>query len=186
MFSSHHFLIRGQSSAYLNDCSLVPSFEERILGIGRLADQRRAAAELNAPHLCLYSPMMCLIKSLRDVERGQKGGEYEDAAQRDMAFLPLCEHVNIDLQSKRNAFTHPDTLSLSFSLFFHGHNYNQVHRKKCLALFLYYLAGDPEAEPRGSKERHRAPISCPKPSALANEKKDGPIRFHCGQTTRLS
>lgn len=74
MFSSHHFLIRGQSSAYLNDCSLVPSFEERILGIGRLADQRRAAAQLNALHLCLYLAMMSLIKSWRDVEEEGGGG----------------------------------------------------------------------------------------------------------------
>lgn len=55
---------------YLNDCSLVPSIEERILGKEKPADQRRAAAQLNALRLCLYSVMMCLIKSWRDVEGG--------------------------------------------------------------------------------------------------------------------
>lgn len=46
---------------------------------------------------------------------GGGGRGYEDAAPKDMAFLPLCKHVDSDLQRKRNAFTHPRKLSLSLS-----------------------------------------------------------------------
>lgn len=56
--------------AYLNDCSLVRSFEEGILGRGRRADQKGAAAGLNVPRLCLYSAMLHVIKSRGGVEEG--------------------------------------------------------------------------------------------------------------------
>lgn len=58
-FVSHNSLIKG--SSYLNDCSLV----REDSGKRPAADQRRAAAALR---LCLYSPIMCLIKGERDVE----------------------------------------------------------------------------------------------------------------------
>lgn len=186
MFSSHHFLIRGQSSAYLNDCSLVPSFAERILGIGRLADQRRAAAQLNAPHLCLYSSMMCLIKSWRDVEEGEEG---ESGGMRMLLRKIWLSFLCASMWTHRFAecfHTSQHTLSFSFP-FSHGHNHIYTERRKKnkgLALFLHSLAGDPEAEPGGRETQLLFPA--PKPLVLANEKRDCPIRFHCGQTTRLS
>lgn len=70
--SLHSILIKGlvfissfpHQRPNLNYCSLVPQIEERILGIGRLADQRQAAAQLNTLNLCLYLLMMYLIKEL--------------------------------------------------------------------------------------------------------------------------
>lgn len=97
---------------------MVPSFEERILGIGRLADQRRASSRAKRSTSLFILADDVSDKELEGCGEGaKKRGGYEDAAQRDMAFLPLCEHVNTDLQSKKNAFTHPGTLSLAFSLF---------------------------------------------------------------------
>lgn len=52
-------------------------------------------------------------------------------------------------------------------------------KKRVLALVLHSLAGDPEAEPEGRETQLLFPA--PKPSALANEKRNRPIRFHSGQ-----
>lgn len=92
LFLSHHFLIRGQSSAYLNDCSLVPSFEERILERERPADQRRAVARLNALCLCLDSVMMCVIKNWWDV--GNDGGGIQGCCSKRYGFpSSACEQA---------------------------------------------------------------------------------------------
>ena len=93
-----------------------------------------------------------------------------------------CGHTDL-----LNAFTHPSTLSLSLSLtdtITITYTQRREKKNKGLALFLHSLAGDPEAEPGGRETQLLFPA--PKPSALANEKRDCPIRFHCGQTTRLS
>lgn len=94
MFLSHHFLIRGQDSPYLNDGSLVPPFEERILGIGRPGDQRASSSTAKcSPSLFIRSDDVCdkrAGRSWRDVEEGSA----EDAAPNDMAFLPLHKHAD--------------------------------------------------------------------------------------------
>lgn len=97
-FVSHQSLIKG--SSYLNDCSLVRSSEERILGRGRL-QIRGEQQQLNALCLCLYSPIMCLIKSERDVEGA--GGARMLLQKIWLSFLSERACAHTDLQSKRNA-----------------------------------------------------------------------------------
>lgn len=97
------------------------------------------------------------------------GGEdagYEDAAPKDMPFLP----GSAGLREERNAFTHPGTL-FPFSLV-------DAERKKIK------LSGCvpslPAGRPRGRAGRKRETqlrFPAPKPSALANERRHCPIRF---------
>lgn len=97
----------------------------------------------------------------------ERGGE--DAAPKDTAFLPLrasmCTH----------RFAEYKECSRMISLV---NTSREKTLEEGLALFLYSLAGDP-------KGGGAAPISCLKPSALANEKTERPIRFHCGQIAQL-
>lgn len=81
---------------------------------------------------------------------------YEDAARKDMPFLPGYA----GLREERNAFTHPGTLS-PFSLV-------DAERKKIRWLWLRSLALSLSAgRPRGRARRKRqregdaAPVSCP-------------------------
>lgn len=133
--------------------------------------------------------MMCLIKSCRDVEEEEEErGVWGCCSER--YGLPSSVRVvrQMDLQSKKKAFTHPGTLffSFPFPLWTRSqlHTRREREKKRGLAVFLYSLAGDPEAEPGGRETQLLFPVA--KPSALANEKRERPIRFHCGQTTRLS
>ena len=87
-----------------------------------------------------------------------------------------------DLQSEMLLHVPAHALFLSWTqsqLYTH-----RKEKKRGLATFLHSLAGDPEAEP--GEERDTARISCPRPSALANEKRGRPIWFHCEQTLLLS
>lgn len=85
---------------------------------------------------------------------------YEDAAPKDMAFLPLCEHVDAQICRVKPVLSHIPAHSL-FLFPFLSRTQSQSHthekkkkrkerkKKKSLALFLHFLARDPEAEPGG-------------------------------------
>lgn len=132
-------------------------------------------------------------KELEGCGRGGGGGRGMRMLLQKIWLSFLCASMWTHTQPlrnmhvcKTNAHAHPSTLSLSLlpSLLNTITVIYTQKKKQRLALFLHSLAGDPEAEP--GEERDTAPISCPKPSALANEKRDRPIWFHCEQTTRLS
>ena len=66
-----------------------------------------------------------------------------------------------------------------------SHTHTRTQRKK-VWLGSFALWQDTPSPSRGEERDTAAPISCPKPSLLANKKRDLPILFHCGRTTRLS
>lgn len=69
-----------------------------------------------------------------------------------------------------------------------NHNNINTKRKKKVWLCSRSLSLAVDLEVGGRASRSTALISCPKPSVLANEKRerDHRIRFHCGRTTRSS
>lgn len=84
----------------------LPSFEEKILGRGRPADQRQSSAK-RSPSLFIFAD------DVRDKEAGGMLEEGREAAgggggrrsarillQKIWLFLPLCEHVD---EEKKNA-----------------------------------------------------------------------------------
>lgn len=91
-------------------------------------------------------------KELEGCGRGGRG--YEDAAPKDMAFLPLCKHVDTKICRGNRMLSHIPAHSL-FLIPFLSWSQSQSHalhtekKEKGLALFLHSLAGDPEAEPGG-------------------------------------
>lgn len=133
-------------------------------------------------------------KELEGCGDGGLGGLYKDAAPKDMAFLPL--HADTlsrrGLQSWKNAFTRPSALSFPFVSWRKkkkkNHNNINTKRKKKVWLCSRSLSLAVDLEVGGRASRSTALISCPKPSVLANEKRerDHRIRFHCGRTTRSS
>ncbi len=78
---------------------------------------------------------MCLIKSWRDVEEGSWGevGVMRMLLQKDMAFLPLCKHVDTQICRVKRMLSHipVHSLSLSLSLFlFLSWTQSQSHTRR--------------------------------------------------------
>ncbi len=57
--------------------------------------------------------------------------------RKDMAFLPLCKHVDTQICRVKRMLSHVPAHSLSFSLPFpHGHNHNRIHTGKKKGVWL--------------------------------------------------
>lgn len=145
---------------------------------GEAADQRQAAAQLNTPRLCLDLVMMCAIKSWRDVGKGVWGACTRMRLQKIwLSFLCMQTHSVAEVCRVGRMLSHVPAHSLSLLSRGKKKNHNNINTKRKKKVWLgslsLSLAVDLEVGRRAS--RSTALISCPKPSVLANEKRERPL-----------
>lgn len=142
---------------------------------GEAADQRQAAAQLNTPRLCLDLVMMCAIKSWRDVGKGVWGACTRMRLQKIwLFFLCMRTHSVAEVCRVGRMLSHvpADSLSLLSRGKKKNHNNINTKRKKKVWLCSRSLSLAVDLEVGGRASRSTALISCPKPSVLANEKRE--------------